>query len=305
MKKFLIAVVIILALGLGAAIYFCVTLNQDKNALTADLNATQNLLGSTQAELASTNATLVTTQTDLNNTKDTLNSTLNELGDTQKTLASTQSELNTTRQQLASKSDELTSANTQITSLQQSLTNLQNSFSDINQQLAMDEETLAGLGITVSPAAECEDVVLVDNPQAHNPTWNELMSFLASDNTEQHEYIPNVYDCSQFSRDLHNNAEAAGIRAAEVQVRFQNDPVGHALDAFITTDYGLVYVDCTNPPDKVARVECNKVYRAVDKYSMAPLNVRNDAWWDSLTSYYCIESDTGALEVVSSIIIYW
>jgi len=305
MKKLLIAAVIVLALGLGAAIYFCVTINQDKNALTADLKSTQNLLASTQAELSSTNATLVATQAELNNTKDTLVSTLGELSTTKDTLTSTKSELDSTNQTLTSKIAELSTANGKIASLHEDLNTLQGSLSGSQQQLAMDEATLKGLGITVESSKECKDVELVDNPQAHNPTWNELLSFLASDNTNQHEYIPNVYDCSQFSRDVHNNAEAAGIRAAEVQIKFEGMTEGHALDAFITTDYGLVYVDCTSPADTIARIELDKVYRSLDTYLVAGQNARNDAWWDSLWQYYYIPSDTGGEAVVTSITIYW
>ncbi len=58
------------------------------------------------------------------------------------------------------------------------------------------------------------------------------MSFLAQDRTETQRYIREEYDCSQFSRDLHNNAEAAGIRCAEVHVLFGNNEEGHALNAF-------------------------------------------------------------------------
>lgn len=312
MKKLLVAAVIVLALGLGASIYFCITLNQDKNTLTADLNSTQSVLASTQAELASTrteltttNETLAVTINELGATNTTLTSTRAELSDTQETLASTQSKLDTANQTLISKLAELGEANDEVVSLQDSLATLQNSLSSSQQQLAMDEETLGGLGITVAASKECTDVALVDNPQAHNPTWNELMSFLAADKTEQHEYIRDVYDCSQFSRDVHNNAEAAGIRAAEVQVRFTNQVEGHALDAFITTDYGLVYVDCTQPPDTIARVKLDKLYRGLEIYSVSGQNARNDAWWDSLMIYYYISSSIGGEATVADIKIYW
>jgi uncharacterized membrane-anchored protein YhcB (DUF1043 family) len=305
MKKLLVAVVIVLALGLGVSIYFCVTLHQDKNALTADLNAAQNSLDSTQAELSDTINALATSQTELTDTKNTLVSTLAELSTTRDKLTSTQSELDSTNQELVSKVTELSTANSKITSLQADMATLQDSLSGSQQQLAMDEATLKGLGITVSASTECTDVELVDNPNAHNPTWKELMSFLATDNTEQHEYIKNVYDCSQFSRDVHNNAEAAGIRAAEVQIDFEGMTEGHALDAFITTDYGLVYIDCTSPADTVARVELDKAYRALNVYLVAGQNARNDAWWDSLWSYYYISSRTGGEAIVSDITIYW
>jgi len=44
---------------------------------------------------------------------------------------------------------------------------------------------------------------------------------------------------------VHNNAEAAGIRAASVSVDFEGDEEGHALNVFETIDKGLVYIDCT------------------------------------------------------------
>ncbi len=321
MKKLLIAAVIVLALGLGASIYFCITLNQDKNALTADLNSTQNVLASTQAELTSTQTelastqtelattkdSLATSQTELGDTKDTLTSTLDELGNTRETLASTESELDTTNQQLTSKLAELSTANDEIDSLQDDLADLQDSYTDMSNLLDISQATLTGLGITVDISDECRDVKLIDNPEAENPTWSELISFLATDQTDRHEYILNEYDCSQFSRDVHNNAEAAGIRAAEVQVAFRNAEAGHALNAFITTDYGLVYIDCTEAPDTVARIKLDKDYRAVETSNVLPKNVRNDLWWDALMpyQYYYIESDWIGHAIVSDIMIYW
>jgi type II secretory pathway pseudopilin PulG len=331
MKKALVILVIVM--GLAAAIYFCITLNQDKNALASELESTQNILVSTQAELAttkddldstqtelattkddldSTQTELATTkddltasQTELDDTKDELTSTVLELSNTKETLASTESELEDTNQQLTLKLAELNTANSEINSLQESLTDLQDSYVIVQNRLKIAEDTLRGLGITIYFSSECYDVALIDNPDAVNPTWEELISFLAADQTEKNDYILDVYDCSQFSRDVHNNAEAAGIRAAEVQVWFSNNMSGHALNAFITSDYGLVYVDCTISPDKIARVKLDKDFRAVDKYSMAGQNARNDSWWDSLLSYYYLKSDTGGHAIVSDIVIYW
>jgi hypothetical protein len=169
--------------------------------------------------------------------------------------------------------------------LQGSLADLQDSLSSVQNLLNITQDTLEGLGITVNISSQCDDVELIDNPDAVNPTWEELISFLTEDQTDKNDYIINVYDCSEFSRDVHNNAEAAGIRAAEVQVWFRNETTGHALNAFITTDYGLVYVDCTEEPDTIARVKLDKEYRAVDIYSVTGQNVRNDLWWDSLWLY--------------------
>jgi hypothetical protein len=61
--------------------------------------------------------------------------------------------------------------------------------------------------------------------------------------------------CGDFAERLHNEAEKAGIRCAYVSIDLSGYPdpshlgipsnSGHALDAFQTTDRGLVYVDVT------------------------------------------------------------
>ncbi len=88
--------------------------------------------------------------------------------------------------------------------------------------------------------------------------------------------------CADFAEDVHNNAEAKGIRAAWVGIEFREAGDGHALNAFETTDRGLVYVDCTGTSvgerfrqslevsfkpmsqDKIAYVEIGKEYGVID-----------------------------------------
>ena len=88
-----------------------------------------------------------------------------------------------------------------------------------------------------------EDIELFNNPQAHDPSWDELETFLASDKTDKRTYIDGWFVCADFTEMLHNNAEAAGIRAAFVDVILSSGE--HACNAFNTTDEGLVYIDCT------------------------------------------------------------
>lgn len=237
-----------------------------------------------QTEVQAINTKLTATEADLTQAK-------MDLSDAQAKLTQTQADLTTTQ--------------TKLTQTQADLATAQAALSGTQQQLVIAQETLGGLGITLSASKECYDVTLVDNPGATNPTWGQLMTFLFQDQTETHTYIKDVYDCSQFSRDVHNNAEAAGIRAAEVLVQFKNEIAGHALNAFLTTDYGLVYIDCTQRPDTIARVEAGKRYRAVELDRIAGANIRNDSWWDALSSYYYMPSRTGGELVTSSIRIYW
>ena len=90
-----------------------------------------------------------------------------------------------------------------------------------------------------------EPVALINNEVAENPTWHELESFLIADITDENSYLPGIRVCSEFAAELHNNAEKAGIRAAWVALDFEDDAEGHALNAFETTDQGLVFIDCT------------------------------------------------------------
>jgi hypothetical protein len=75
-----------------------------------------------------------------------------------------------------------------------------------------------------------------------DPTWAQVLAFLANDKTDEKPYINDTYVCSHFSRDVCNNAEAAGIRCAVVELRFVSEQ-GHLIVAFNTIDRGLVYFE--------------------------------------------------------------
>jgi len=85
---------------------------------------------------------------------------------------------------------------------------------------------------------------LENSENATNPSWMQLKNFLKTDKTDMRQYILGSYVCCNYVEDVHNNAEAAGIRSAAVVVEFTEDE-SHALNAFKTTDRGLVYIDCT------------------------------------------------------------
>lgn len=89
-------------------------------------------------------------------------------------------------------------------------------------------------------------VKLIDNPNAKDPTYEELMDFLFADNTNNYRYDAPRFMCADFAEMLHNRAENAGIRAAFVAVDFEENYPGHALNAFFVTDKNsLIFIDCT------------------------------------------------------------
>jgi len=133
-----------------------------------------------------------------------------------------------------------------------------------------------------------EPIELINNPNAHNPTFAELVAFLERDRTDEYSYIfgpPKIaFVCSDFAETVHNNAEAAGMRAAWVGIDIEGETERHALNAFQTTDLGLVYIDCTGRGvwdestnrinwDRRAHVEIGK------PYGLAGMNMPTSHFW--------------------------
>lgn len=132
-----------------------------------------------------------------------------------------------------------------------------------------------------------DTINLVRNPNATDPTWQQLQAFLVADSTDKEVYNLLTFPCGAFAEELCNHAEASGIRAAWVAIDFADGSEGHALNAFLTTDKGLVYIDCTgdniqrytiggnNPAptnnDKVAYVQVGKELGFISLNSNAPL----------------------------------
>lgn len=95
------------------------------------------------------------------------------------------------------------------------------------------------------------EIMLNNNPIAHEPTWNELMGFLMVDQTDRQQYIAMNFTCGDYAKMLHDKAEVSQIRAAFVVIQLggiditKGDTPFHALNAFQVVDRGLVYIDDT------------------------------------------------------------
>lgn len=145
------------------------------------------------------------------------------------------------------KSD-LDSANGRITSLESSLRTVESNYQAVTSELAELKSFYDGIFKGEPPPyikPDGELMRLIDNKNAQDPTWQQLVDFLTADQTDRKEYVKDVYVCSGFAEDVHNNAEAAGIRTAIVYVGFEDSAISHVLNAFNTTDRGLVFIDCT------------------------------------------------------------
>lgn len=131
----------------------------------------------------------------------------------------------------------------------------------LHENVSFEGGTVAG--------ADGHKILLDNNPEARDVTWAELRQFLQNDQTNALFYNDSTLVCADFAERLHNNAENAGIRAAYVVMDFKMEcvawsiydskypgcsccnllGVGHACNAFMTTDRGLVFVDDTGRTD--------------------------------------------------------
>jgi hypothetical protein len=138
-----------------------------------------------------------------------------------------------------------------------------------------------------------QDADIVNRETASNPTWARLLDFLLMDETDEHAYMPGIYMCGDFARDVHNNAERAGIRAAYVAVELPG--AYHSLNAFKTTDRGLVFIDCTGISQS-GPSNCDKTVTVKLGKSYIPRSLFPESGWSATW---------GNMGTVRDVEIYW
>lgn len=160
-------------------------------------------------------------------------------------------------------------------------------------------------------------VRLQNNPNARDVPLARVLAFVAANRVNRQRYVDGKHMCAEYAVTLHDRAEASGIRCALVSLSFA-EGVGHALNAFQTTDRGLVYIDCTGGPegdaddayDTVGYIQIGKPYGRLHvglgsrwpseygKYQEALTVFRNISAWDKELSneYHAIEENLLALK---------
>jgi predicted nuclease with TOPRIM domain len=272
MKKFALisgAIIMVAAIAILAVLLIqtkasLANTKTELNAKIAELNNTNNELIKVNADLTQTNTQLTKIQSDLdeaNNKLDESNKKISdittELQDTEQSLTSTQGKLSKTEANLESANDKNVSIQSQLNQVNETVNGLEKSidlyketFGEVSEDgvpfnyVLNDSAPVSWTSSTSQLSAPLRNYHLVNNPEAVNPTYVQLINFLKTDKTDNYRYVANYFMCGNFAEMLHNNAEAAGIRAAVVFISFTEGP-GHAIDAFLTTDKGLVYIDDT------------------------------------------------------------
>ena len=180
---------------------------------------------------------------------------------------------------LAETEQDLTSARQDLSSVQQELSSSKLTISSLESKLELYEDTWGLIASSVQPPFQGADIV--NNATATNPTWAQLSDFLLRDKTDQKDYVSGVYMCGDFARDVHNNAELAGIRAAYVAVELPS--AYHSLNAFQTTDRGLVFIDCTGREASQPRPSsCDKTVNVGLGKSYVPKSLVPECGWPTI-----------------------
>jgi hypothetical protein len=95
-----------------------------------------------------------------------------------------------------------------------------------------------------------------------DPTYKEMKAFLEEDNTDSKPYQIDAHTCTDFSAEVNNNAEEAGIRCAAVYIIYPK--TGHTIVAFNTTDKGLIFIE-PQFDDEVSLI-IGESYAAINNY---------------------------------------
>ena len=96
----------------------------------------------------------------------------------------------------------------------------------------------------------------------HDPTYQEMKTFLASDTADSKTYNKDQYICTDYTADVKNNAGKNGIRCAAVYIIYPE--TGHSIVAFNTTDKGLIFIEPQY--DKEVKLIIGKSYSQINGF---------------------------------------
>lgn len=251
-KRIAIPVIAVLAIMLIVGGYF---LWQQTSKLTDELTEAKSEISALEGNVSTLEGNVVTLKTKLADSEAEVSTLDADLSAAQSRISSLQSDLITAESERHSLKQEADSLRLRVSSLNEEVATLNEEVGSLSEEIILLEgslelyrDTYGEMYSGVQPPyllSLGRYVHLINNEEATNPTWAELKDFLHSDRTDGNPYIEWQYMCGSFAEDVHNNAEKAGIRAAFASILSEDLTTPHALNAFKTTDGGLVFIDCT------------------------------------------------------------
>jgi len=130
-------------------------------------------------------------------------------------------------------------------------------FSNPNQRyvtmdIPTELEDKYGVDVTfvVCAGGNGDPLLLTNNPNAKDVTWEEIIEFIRIARTDSIPYVVGSFTCGDYAKTVHDNAEKQGIRAGVVPVLMIDDRghyINHTWNVFrILGEDSLMYIDCTN-----------------------------------------------------------
>lgn len=80
-----------------------------------------------------------------------------------------------------------------------------------------------------------------DGYTVYDPTYQEMLNFVHTDETNNNTYIEASYTCYDYASFVVNNAQKLQIRCGFVYILFNES--AHSIVCFNTTDNGLIFVE--------------------------------------------------------------
>jgi len=257
-------------------------LENDKLGLAAEVSTLQSDISGLQFETASLTNEKMSLQTNVSSLQTEVSVLETEKGtlETQvSTLQTNVSALQTEVTALESENDELETQilplQTQVSGLQTEVTLLEGDKTVLEQQVFVLQTNVSSLQTEVANLeaavnssytsgydegygygyVQGADDLIESGYYFIDPTYDEAIAFIHSDETDENEYTPD-YVCYDFTADFINNAAQEGYRCGFVYIEFANS--AHAIACFNTTDSGLIFVEPQN--DELVDVGVGEIY---------------------------------------------
>jgi predicted nuclease with TOPRIM domain len=250
-------------------------LENEKLSLTSQVSPLQNQVSSLQdnvTALETEKSTLETQVSVLQTNVSALQNNITALEDENNVLVSQvsplQTQVSSLEDEVASLEDDKALLEQQISALQTNVASLQNQVTSLDYEKDSLEIQVASLTTEVANL-EAEVIISYNEGYAQgaddliqtgyytmDPTYDQAISFIESDETDQNEYTPE-YVCYDFTADFSGNATQEGYRCGFVYIEFVTG--AHAIACFNTTDMGLIFVEPQN--DNIVDVAVGEMYQ--------------------------------------------
>jgi len=104
-------------------------------------------------------------------------------------------------------------------------------------------------------------------------SYEEVVSFLKKDETNEMEYSSTEFDCMSYARVVRENANSQGIKCGAVIFDLTGTKnISHAVNIFETTDKGVVYFDPQTDGQRYD-IEVGGYYTLSERYRITKVDI--------------------------------